>query len=449
MAANDLHFLNTRLPGRVFVPGMDAYTRATTPRNTRVPQLPVAVVTAHSADDVVGCVRAAGEAGLRVVVQATGHGAGAEVGGDALLLDTSRLKAIEVDPDRRVVRAGAGATFGDINDAAFRHGLLAPGGTAPDVAVAGYTIYGGVGWLSRPHGLASAALRSVDIVDGAGRQLHADDDHRDDVLWAYRGGGGVGVATSLELRLFPAHDLHAGYLLWSAEHAGTVISAWGRALPQLDPALSSAIGLLHAPDAPTIPEPLRGKVVVHLSAATVGGEPAMQTLRSVLDTLPAPAWDTIGPCDAARLSGIHLDPPAPVPALGEGRWLTAAAGARAFEIAAAAGTSLDSPLAEVELRHVTAARSDTPGAQTSPPGEILFHATGPAPDEDSRRRVTSALEAVLAAAQPVDTGYAVPAFRDGQDSAPGALPLDVRTRLEAIRRQVDPGAVISVSKLLR
>ena len=450
MSADDLRALADRLPSRVFRPGSDPYKRATTPRNASAKQQPAVVITARSAGDVAAAVQAAAAAGLQVVVQATGHGAADEVGDDTVLLDTSGLDSVEVDPDRRVVRAGAGATFGAINAAAFEHGLLALAGTAPDVAVVGYTVLGGVGWLTRPHGMASASLLSVDLVDGTGEQLHVDDEQHATLLWAYRGGGGVGVATAMELKLFPADDLYAGYLIWDAEHASTVIPAWGDALGRLDPAVSSAVGLLlHAPDAPTVPESLRGKPVVHLAAATVAGETAMQTLRDVLAGLPEPAIDTLGPCDARRLSGIHLDPPAPVPAHGEGRWLTGEAGSHALQILTAAGTSVDSPLAEVELRHVAAPASDVPGAETSCPGAVLLHATGPAPDPDARAKVEAALAKVLAAAQPVDTGRSATSFRDGQDAARDARPIEFLTRLDAIRHLVDPENVIVASKLLR
>lgn len=440
--------LADHLPGRVLAPGTQGYDGSTTPRNATSRQRPTAVVVARSADDVAQCLRVAANAGLRVVVQATGHGAARDVEGDEVLLDTSELDGIEVDPERHVVRAGAGATFGAVNAAAFEHGLLGLGGTAPSVGVAGYTALGGLGWLTRPHGMASASLVSVDVVDAAGRQLHADDTQHQDVLWAWRGGGGVGVATRMELRLFPARELWGGYVLWSAEHADVVASAWGEGLEDLDPALSSAVGLLpHAPDAPTVPEHLRGQPVVHLAAATVGGQAATRTLREFLATLPVPALNTLGPCDAARLSGIHLDPPAPVPAVGEGRWLTAQAGVRAAEILGA-GTGEGSPLAEVELRHVAAAPSTVPGAETSCPSEVLLHATGPAPDADSRDRVTAALDTVLAAARPVDIGRGAAAFRDGRERTPDALPPEVTERLAAIRSEVDPDGLITPSRSL-
>ncbi|MFI5956806.1 FAD-binding oxidoreductase [Cryptosporangium sp. NPDC051539] len=437
------------LPGRVFASGSEPYERATTPRNARSVQRPLAVVRAHHPDDVTVCVRAAADAGVKVAVQATGHGAAVDITSDQVLLDLSALDNVEVDAQARVVRAGPGATFAKINAAAFRHGLLAPGGTAGDVGVAGYTALGGVGWMTRPHGLASASLLSVDVIDATGRRLHADDTHHDEVLWGWRGGGGVGIATQLELRLFPANDLHAGLMLWSADHAEAIIPAWGRALPDLDPSLTSALGILKAPDAPFVPEHLRGKPVVHLSAATIGGEAAMQTLRHALASLPDPSLDTLGACDDKRLTTIHLDPPVPVPALGTGRWLRAEAGEHALTILAEAEISPDSPLVKVELRHVTAPPSDISGALTSCPGDLTLHALGPAKDDTTTGPVEAALTRVLATTKPVDAGQSVASFCDGRVQVPEAYPPVVAARLDTVRRTLDPEGLISPSRHLK
>ena len=370
-----------------FSPGADEYDTATTPRNTTAAQTPAAVLLASRAEHVAAAVQAAARTGFTIAPQATGHGAAGDLDGEVILLDTSGMNHVEIDADRRVARVGAGATFGQINAAAYRHGLLAPGGTAPDVAVVGYTALGGVGWLTRPHGLASASLRSVDVVDGLGQAVHADDEQHEDLVWVFRGGGGAGIATTMELALYPADELRAGYLLWPVEHATAVLPTWGRALATFHPALATGISVLHAPDAPTVPEPLRGKPVVHLCAATVAGPAGEDSLRRLLATLPTPAIDTFGPADADRLAMIHLDPPAPVPAIGEGRWLTDGAAGRVFEILTAAGTGTDSPLAEVELRHVAAPASSVPGALTSVPGNLLLHATGPVPKPEARHAV--------------------------------------------------------------
>ena len=440
--------LEERLEGHVLRVGSDGYKTATSPRNITARQDPLAVAAVVVAEDVAACVSWAREVGLRVVLQATGHGAAGVVGGDCLLIDTSRLNGIEIDVERRLVRAGAGATFAAINEAAFAHGLLAPGGTAPDVALAGYVAYGGIGWLTRPHGLASASLEAVDFIDGFGALRRADAEHDPNVLWAYRGGGGVGVATRLQLKLFEASDLWGGYLLWPASDGPAVITAWGQALSELHPALCTTIGILRAPDAPTVPDALRGQPVVHLSAASIAGREAVADLRKLLAGLPTAAIDTLGPCDSERLATIHLDPPVPVPALGDGRWLSSDGAAHALEILTACGTGLDSPLSEIELRHLACPASSVRGALTHCPGDLLLHAVGPAPTAEGSRAVQHGLERVLAAAAPVDTGHSAASFRDGQTDALDALDQTARRRLGRVQHEVDPQGLISPARVL-
>lgn len=448
----DLDGLRRALDGDLALPGSPDYEQATSPRNATAHQVPMAVALVRGDDDVAACVRWAVDAGVRVVVQATGHGAGRPVAATDLMVHTRHLDHVEVDPQRRVVRVGAGATSGAVGAAAWRHGLLHPGGTAPDVGIAGYTFHGGIGWLTRPHGTAASGLGAVRFVDGSGAVRRAGEDaarpEDREALWAFRGGGGVGVATELELPLFPATDLWAGYLLWPAQQAEEVIGAWGEALEHLDPALSTSISLLHAPDAPTVPEPLRGRRVVHLCAASTAGPEAGRHLRAVLGHLPPPAIDTLGPCDVERLVGIHLDPPVATPAVGEGRWLTAAAGARAAAILSAAGLEDDAPAAEAELRWVAVPPSGVAGALTDPPGPVLLHVTGAAPSPEAYDGLQRRLDAVVAAAADVDTGHGAAAYRDGRESAMDALAPDAQRRLAAIHHAVDPQVVFKVSRPL-
>ena len=247
--------LGGELAGSLALPGSVAYAKATSARNATARQVPRAVAVVETAGDVAAAVAWAATAGLRVTPQATGHGAGQDVAGDTLLIDTSGLRTVKVDVAARTVRVGAGATIGEINQETWRHGLLIPGGTAPDVGVVGYTGWGGVGWLTRPHGLASAALLAVDVVDATGQILHADAHAEQDLLWAYRGGGGVGIATQLEFGLYDGSDLWGGYALWPLRDLRAVSSTWAEALPGLHPALSTSLAVLHAaPDSPAVPE---------------------------------------------------------------------------------------------------------------------------------------------------------------------------------------------------
>jgi FAD/FMN-containing dehydrogenase len=254
----------------VFPPDSAAYLAATTPHNAVVAQQPAMVAHPKTAADVADAVRWAAQHGLRVAVQASGHGAGAPIGADHLLVDTSALASVEIEG--RVAHVGAGATWSAVNAVAERDGLLGLAGSSPTVGVAGYTFGGGVGYLTRPHGMASSALLAVDYVDGNGQTRRATEDAADvvdrEALWAFRGGGGVGVATALTVELVEPQDLWAGYQLWSVDALGPVAEAWANAMAHIGDALSTSLSVLHTPPgAPAFPPALQGVPVVHLSFA--------------------------------------------------------------------------------------------------------------------------------------------------------------------------------------
>jgi FAD/FMN-containing dehydrogenase len=166
---------------------------------------------ASSAADVRRAVLTARAQGLRVAVRATGHGTLAEPGPDALLIDTSAMRSVLVDPERRTARVGPGATAEEVVAAAAPFGLAPITGTSATVGVTGYTLGGGHGWLSRKYGLAADSLLRADVVTADGELLTARADRRSGLFWALRGAGGnFGVATSLELRLHPVARVFGG-----------------------------------------------------------------------------------------------------------------------------------------------------------------------------------------------------------------------------------------------
>jgi FAD/FMN-containing dehydrogenase len=166
---------------------------------------------ASSAADVRRAVLSARAQGKRVAVRATGHGTLAEPGPDTLLIDTSAMRAVLVDPERRTARVGPGATAEEVAAAAAPFGLAPISGTSATVGVTGYTLGGGHGWLSRKYGLAADSLLRADVVTADGELLTARADRRSGLFWALRGAGGnFGVATSLELRLHPVSRVFGG-----------------------------------------------------------------------------------------------------------------------------------------------------------------------------------------------------------------------------------------------
>ena len=434
------------------LPGSEVYRAATEPHNSSVTQQPVAVAQPQRPEDVAEVVQWAAEHGLGVAVQASGHGAGAAINKDRVLIDTSAMTQLSIDADTGTAHVGAGMTWSALNAQAEKYGLMGLAGSSPSVAVAGYTFGGGVGWLTRPYGMASARLLAVDYVDGDGRLRRAAEDADDPVdreaLWAFRGGGGVGVATTMTIELVAPPEPWAGFQLWTIDMLKPVVAAWNTAMDSVGDALSTSISVLHTPPDAPLPPPLRGVPVVHLAFASPMGAGAATPLTDALRSVPPPALDSAwGPADAARLAQIHLDPPDPLPALGLGRWLDASAASVASEILSCA-TALDSPVKMVEIRNVQHPTSARQGAITTAPGAFLLHAVGLAADDASRAATETALARLESTAKPVDIGLAAAAFAEGRAEVADGLPIDALQRLATIRARIDPQARLLPTRLM-
>jgi FAD binding domain len=441
--------LRAELPDVVHEPGDEEYANATSPDNSSYPQRPFAVVRPHSAEHVAQTVKYASHLGITVVVQATGHGAGREIGDDELLLDTSALAGVTVDRFPATARVGAGERWPAVQEAAIPHGLLGLSGTSPTVGVAGYIFGGGVGWFVRKYGLASAALRAVEYVDGAGQLRRATQDAKEQfdraALWAFRGGAPVGIATSIEIDLFRVPELWTGYLLWPATALPAVIEAWTSAVEAVSPSVTSALSLRKLPPEGPFPEELLGTVVVHLSYASPDGGTYLDVMRDAVRGAAEPVVDTTAPGDVQSLSAIHLDPATAVPARGTGRWLADNATDVVGAMFDAARIGEPGGLNMIELRHTDAAAGPD-GALASVPAPFLVHAVGDGSDDDTRSRTDTLLAQVESAAEEADIGCASPPFRDGQPDVVDAWSAAERASLRNIRAALDPERVLAFQR---
>jgi FAD/FMN-containing dehydrogenase len=433
------------------LPGSAAYRTATTPHNSTTAQQPAMVSHPTSPEEVAEAVRWAFDQDLGVAVQASGHGAGAPIGPDQVLVDTSGLNKVSIDADARVVEAGAGTTWSALNSKAEQSGLFGLAGSAPTVAIAGYTFGGGVGWLTRPYGMASSTLLAVDYIDGSGQPRRASEDASDAVdreaLWAFRGGGGVGIATALTLELVAPQALWGAYQLWDISALEAVADAWASAMGELGDALATSISVLHTPPDSPFPPELQGVPIVHLAFASPAGPDAAAPLLKALRGAPSPVLDNAwAPADAARLAQIHLDPPNPLPALGIGRWLGASAPGLAGAILRTAAAP-DSSVSMLELRNVGNSARARDGAMTSVPGPYLLHAVGLAADAGSRAATEHALADVHTAARDADVGLAAASFAEGRAEVADALPTAKQLRLAEVRAAVDPGRRVAPSRI--
>jgi len=438
--------LRAAITGEVFVPGDPGYDQARRAWNLAVEERPAVVVVARSDTDVARAVRFARSQGLRIAPQGTGHGAQPlEPLDDAMLLRTSRMRSVLVDPATRTARAEAGAEWQDVTVPAGEHGLAALAGSSPNVGVTGYTLGGGMGWLARRYGLAANSVTAAELVTPDGRLVRADAEHESDLFWAVRGGGGsVGVVTALEMRLYPVRELYAGVLFFPIRRTAEVLHAW-REWTRTVPDEATSIGrILRFPPLPEIPEPLRGRDFALVEAAYLGDEGSGAELIGPLRQL-GPQLDTFATIPAPGLQQLHMDPARPVPAQGDGAFLADAPAEAIDAVVALAGPGADTPLASVEIRHLDGALArpaSDGGAQPSVDAKYLIFAVGVTPTPELASAVLEHTQAVKDALAAWHAGYDYYNFEETPAGASAVLPPASYRRLQKIKASYDPGQVI-------
>lgn len=178
-----------------------------------------------------------------------------------------------------------------------------------------------MGWLARRHGLAANSVLAVELVAAEGRLVRADRDHHPELFWALRGGGGsFGVVTALEFALYPVRDLYAGVIFWPAERAAEILHAWREWVETVPDEVTSVGRLMQFRPIPDVPDALRGRSFVLVEAAYLGSESNGAEILRPLREL-GPELDTMAMIPAAALSSVHMDPPEPVPGVGDGTML--------------------------------------------------------------------------------------------------------------------------------
>jgi FAD binding domain-containing protein len=443
--AVDVQNLRSRMEGAVVAPGDATWDEARGAWNLAVDQRPALVAIPASTADVVAIVDFARERGLRVAPQGTGHNAAAIASlENTILVKTSGLRHVVIDAPGRRARVGAGVLWAEVTGPASAHGLAPLAGSSPDVGVVGYTLGGGLSWLSRRHGLAANSVLAIELVTADGRLVRTDRDNEPDLFWALRGGGGsFGVVTAIEFALYPAPHVYGGAMLWPWERATEVLKRyveWCRTAPD---AISTSARLLQVPPLPDIPEGLRGRAFVAIDGAYLGDEAAAAEVLAPLRALE-PEIDMFASIPAAALSHIHMDPEQPVPGHGDGMVLDELTPAAIEALIAVAGPGSGSPLLAVELRQLGGAIGVPPaehGALAKIGGAFALFAVGMAMTPEMGAAVEAHVDAVIAAMDPWDAGRRYLNFTERSADAGAFFPEGTLRRLQAFKRAHDPGDV--------
>jgi hypothetical protein len=281
----ELDDLRGRVSGTVTGPGDAGYDEARAIWNGMIDRRPSAVVRAARTDDVAPTIAYAQEHGLALAVRGGGHNvAGNGSVDDGIVLDLADLHAVSVDPATATVRVEAGATLAHVDAVTEPHGLVVPTGVVSSTGIAGLTLGGGVGWLTRAHGLAADNLISVELVTADGRRITADDSHDPDLFWALHGGGGnFGVVTAFTFRAHPhGPQLFAGNLVYAQNRwrqAWAALEEWTRDLPDAMQAITTT--LTPPPVAEMGDEPLLFIGFVWASPDRATGEALVGRLREL------------------------------------------------------------------------------------------------------------------------------------------------------------------------
>jgi FAD/FMN-containing dehydrogenase len=335
----------------------------------------------------------------------------------------------------------AGALWEDVVPRASDLGLAALHGSSPNVGIAGYSLGGGLSFYARKYGLACNRVTAIELVTADGERIRVDADNEPDLFWALRGGGGsFGVVTALEFDLLPLPQVFAGYLFFPAEQASDVLHSWHEWIDGVPEEMTSVWRMLNFPPIPEIPEAFRGKSLAAIEAIYCGdpadGERLVAPLREVGDV----EMDTMTVQPPAGIADLHMDPPEPLPYLGDSILIGDLPPAAMDSLLNAIGPSSGSQLISVELQHCGGALSRAPegaGALATFPGSFLAFAVNFVPMPEMMAPTQAWLGAFKAALQPYDAGLYLN-LAEERFEMNKAFPPETVDRLREMKRRYDP-----------
>jgi FAD/FMN-containing dehydrogenase len=305
--------LGESLRGELLLPTSPGYDTARSIWNGAIDRHPAGIARCTGVADVVAAVRFAGARDLVVAVRSGGHGVGGHaLCDDGLVIDLSPVKGIRVDPATRSARAEAGVLWGELDRETQHFGLATVGGIVTHTGIAGLTLGGGIGWLTRKHGATVDNLLSADVVTAEGEFLTASEEENSDLFWAIRGGGGnFGIVTSFVYRLHPVGPtVLAGPVFHALEDAPEVLRFYREFIAAAPDELTTIFDLSVAPPVPFLPERVHGKPILMMGACYAGSPDEGAEVVRPLKQFGRPIADLLEPKPYTGLQSM-FDPLVP------------------------------------------------------------------------------------------------------------------------------------------
>jgi FAD/FMN-containing dehydrogenase len=292
--------------GSVIEPEDTAYDEARKVYNASIDRKPRLIVKCADVADVIAAVRMAKTHGLRVSIRGGGHNAaGLGVCDDGMCIDLALLNYVRVDPSARTVLVGAGSKWKDVDHATHAFGLAVPSGIISSTGVAGLTLGGGMGHLTRKYGLTIDNLLSVDLVLADGTFVVANSEENADLFWAVRGGGGnFGIVTSFLFEAHPVDTVCAGPMLWNLEDAADVMKWYREFITQAPEEMNGFFAMMSVPPGPPFPEELHLRKMCAIVWCYQGSMEQANTILESIRSYRPPAFEFFVPMPFPMLQGL-------------------------------------------------------------------------------------------------------------------------------------------------
>jgi FAD/FMN-containing dehydrogenase len=302
-----------RLRGKLIEPGDVTYDEARKVYNGMIDRHPRLIVRCADVADVMAAVNFGREQKMLVAIRGGGHNAsGLGVCDDGLVIDLSSMNYVRVDPKKKTVMVGGGALWRDVDHATHVFGLAVPAGIISTTGVAGLTLGGGIGYLTRRYGLTIDNLMAVEMVLADGRFVTASSKENADLFWAVRGGGGnFGVVTSFQFKAHPVHTHYAGPMLWPMEDATEMMRWYRKYILSVPDDVYGYFAFLSVPPGPPFPEHLHNKKMCGVVWCYTGPIKKAEKVFKPIRSFKAPALDMVGPIPHPVLQSLFdgLYPP--------------------------------------------------------------------------------------------------------------------------------------------
>ncbi len=415
-----LNHLRDQLDGSVFTPEDPGYEAAQQAWNLSVNQHPAVIVVAQSAADIAAAIRFARNADLEVAIQATGHGIARPANG-ALLIITSNLNKVEIDPVAQTARIESGAMWIAVLEKAQQFGLAPLLGSSPYVGVTGYTLGGGMGWLARKYGMALDSVHAFELVTANGSQIRASESENQDLFWALRGGGGnFGVVTAMEIQLYPVKSVYGGHLMYPGQMAKAALQHFRGWIVDLPDEITTSISVMNFPRLPQIPEFLRGQTVVFVRACYVGAaEDGAALMQPWLDWM-APMDNSLREMPFMEIGSISNDPQDPMPGHSTGAWISELSDEAIDKLLEyVISTEGPSPIVSMDIRYAGGAISRVGGQENAygnRGANLLMQAVGITPTPVIHAAFVAFIEDWKADLKPYLTGGVYMNFLEGKEA---------------------------------